>query len=180
MTAERTRLVAPADPSPEAVAVLESGWQFEGAPLNAPRLMAHHPRLLKRFAVFAGLFLDKSLLPPRDRELLTLRSTVRANSEYYFGHHVRVAETNGISPDDIRNVVDLDHVWSGRDATLISVADELVLGGVVSDQTWSELRTIYDDAQVLEAVFLPGFYRMVAGVVSSIGAESEPGLPGFP
>jgi hypothetical protein len=28
-------------------------------------------------------------------------------------------------------------------------------------------------------VFLPGFYRMVAGVVNTIGIEREPGLPGW-
>lgn len=179
MSGQRTRIAPVSDPSPEIAAMLATGWQFNDAPLNLPATLAHHPKLLNRFSVFAGLFLMRSLLPARDRELLTLRSTVRANSEYYFGHHVRVAEQNGISADDLRKVTDLDHVWTGRDAILISVADELVLDGVLSDDTWAELCDIYEEAQVLEAVFLPGFYRMVAGVVNTIGVEREPGLPGW-
>jgi 4-carboxymuconolactone decarboxylase len=58
--------------------------------------MAHHPKLLNRFTVFTGTFLTDSTLPPRDRELLTLRACYRTGTDYYFGHHVLQGEAAGL------------------------------------------------------------------------------------
>jgi 4-carboxymuconolactone decarboxylase len=173
--------VTDADDLPGGVAeMLASGWMHDGRPLNVPRTLAHHPRLLKRFSVFAGLFLLKSALPTRDRELLTLRSTFRAGTEYYFGHHILAAPESGISEADLARVTDPDAVWDGRDATLMKIADELVEHALLSDATWDEAAAFYDDSQLMEAILLPGFYRMVAGFVNTIEVQRESGVPGWP
>ena len=82
------------DPPEETRAILAKGLTWDGRPLNMPATLAHHPRLLKRFTVFAGAFLSRSVLPDRDRELLTLRAAARFDSEYYFGHHVVMFAVN--------------------------------------------------------------------------------------
>jgi 4-carboxymuconolactone decarboxylase len=50
----------------------------------------------------------------------------------------------------------------------------------VDAATWDGLSATYDEAQLLEAVLLVGFYRMLAGLVNTIGVEREPGVPGWP
>lgn len=160
--------------------LLAGTWQHNGAHLNVPLTMAHHPRLLRRFATFAGLFLFKSELPLRDREVLTLRATYRAGTEYYFGHHALGAETSGISPEVMRQITTRPGTYDDADALLVAIADELIDDGVLSDATWNAMRDRYTESQAMELVLLPGFYRMVAGFVNTLGVEREPGVPGWP
>jgi alkylhydroperoxidase family enzyme len=178
--APRPRIPPVTDPPPEVADMLATGWLHDGKPLSVPRILAHHPRLLRRFSVFAGLFLMKSELPVRDRELLTLRSTLRAGTEYYFGHHVLVAEQSGISDDVLRRMTEPAEKWSGPDELLVRVADEMVDHAVLTDRTYDDLSRRYNAAQLMEAILIPGFYRMVAGFVNTLGVEREPGVPGWP
>jgi alkylhydroperoxidase family enzyme len=177
---QRPRIPPVTDPSPEVADMLATGWLHDGKPLNMPRTLAHHPRLLRRFSAFAGLFLMKSELPLRDRELLTLRSTFRTGAEYYFGHHVLVAERSGISDDVLRRITAPAEVWSGPDELLVRVADEMVDHAILTDRTYDDLARRYNTAQLMEAILIPGFYRMVAGFVNTLGVEREPGVPGWP
>jgi 4-carboxymuconolactone decarboxylase len=145
-----------------------------------PRTMAHHPRLLRRFASFAGLFLLKCELPLRDREFLTLRATYRTGAEYYFGHHVLMAEAAGIPAEVLREITSPHGSFDEADALLITIADELLDNGVLGDATWNAVRDRYSESQAMELILLPGFYRMVAGFVNTLGVEREPGVPGWP
>lgn len=164
----------------ELVTILSTGWLHDGQPLNMPRTLAHHPRLLKRFSLFAGVFLLKSALPTRDREMLTLRATFRAGTEYYFGLHIGAAQDAGISTADVRRLTEPSAQWDGRDAVLVRIADELVADGVLTDATWDEAAALYTEEQLIEALMLPGFYRMVAGFVNTVRVQRDSGVPGWP
>src|SRR5688572_7221283 len=126
-----SRIAPLRQPSAEVQEILDKGLQYDGRPLNVPATMAHHPKLLKRFTLLAGLVLSESSLPPRERELLTLRATYRAGAEYYFGHHRRLAPAAGLTPDEIEAIVDEHSQWSDRDAALLSFADQLTAGTTV-------------------------------------------------
>lgn len=154
--------------------------QFNGEPLNEPRTLAWHPKLLKRFTVFAGMFLTHSVLPVRDREILTLRSTYRAGCEYLFGQHQLSAPDAGISSAEVSGIASDDFDWSPRDRLLLAVADELTTTTSLSDSTWDALAGIYDKQQLVEAVMLVCFYRMTSGFIITLQIEREPGVPGWP
>jgi alkylhydroperoxidase family enzyme len=97
--------IPPVPPEEEATAELfRTALTHDGRVLNAASTLAHHPRLFKRFTVFAGLFLSHSVLPERDRELITLRCAHQFDSEYYFGHHVLLA-ADVLSPEEIARTV---------------------------------------------------------------------------
>ena len=49
-----------------------------------------------------------------------------------------------------------------------------------SEATFDVLRPRWNDAELVELVALAGFYRMVSGILNSLGVEPEPGLPGWP
>jgi alkylhydroperoxidase family enzyme len=158
--------------------------KHDGRPLNAAATIAHHPRLLKRFTVFAGLFLTHSELPDRDRELLTLRSAYRARSDYYFGHHVETGRQAGLTEGQIRasatEDAGSDASWTAHDRLLLAVADELMANPELTEPTWQRLRAAYRDDQVVEAVMIVGFYRMLGGFVNTLGVQRERGIPGWP
>jgi 4-carboxymuconolactone decarboxylase len=172
----RPRISPVRDLSAEQHELLAKSTHFDGAPLNAAATLAHHPLLLKRFMLFAAIFLTHSRLPDRDRELITLRATVRCQTRYYFAHHIGPALVAGLTRDQIAGMTSEDYKWQGHDRLMITATDEIVSSMTVSDDTWNRLAGVYNDAQLEEILFLPGFYRMLAGFVKTIGVEIEPGL----
>ena len=64
--------------------------QMHGRVLNIFSTLAHYPKLLKRWMVFAGHILGKSSLPARDREILILRIGWLCRAEYEWGQHVLI------------------------------------------------------------------------------------------
>lgn len=159
--------------------MLGKSFHHNGEPLNAARVLAHHPLLLKRFSLLAGMFLSRSLLPQRDREIVTLRCAHRFDSEYYFGHHVVLAG-HLLDPEDIARTVGPSSEWTGFERLLIEATDEISETWDLSDQSWQRLSDGYTAEQMLELVFLVGFYRMTCLYVNTIGIEREPGIPGWP
>ncbi|MFM9226530.1 MAG: hypothetical protein ACKOQ1_07895, partial [Actinomycetota bacterium] len=57
----------------------------DGNPINIFATLAHHPKVLKRFTNYAGFFLNKGLLPAREREIVILRVGWNCRSVYEFG-----------------------------------------------------------------------------------------------
>ena len=76
----------------------------DGSPLNIFGTLANHPKLLKRWLVFANHVLAKSTLTPRDRELLILRAGWNNQAPYEWGQHVAIALRSDISQEEIDRV----------------------------------------------------------------------------
>ena len=49
----------------------------------------------------------------------------------------------------------------------------------ISDATWNELASHYDERQLIELPMLVGHYHLVAYTLNSLGVQREPGVPGF-
>lgn len=174
------RIPPTSDHSPEVRELLAKTRIGEGPPLNIFSTMAHHPRLLKRFNVLGGLFLGRGLLPARERELVILRTGWRTGCEYEFGQHTLIGRQAGLTDEEIRRVTQDDGQWSAGDAALIRLADEIHETRDVSDALWSDLRTRWDTAQLIELVTLAGFYGMVSAFLNAARVQLDPGVPGFP
>lgn len=150
--------------------------------LNIFTTIAHHPKLLKRWLVFASHVLAKSTLPPRDRELVILRVGWRCGSPYEFGQHTVIGGAVGVSTDEIRRLTAdrPDDAWSAHDAALIAAVDELVDHHRVSDATWESLASEWSTQQLMDLVFTVGQYVTTCMALSSFGVELDDGAPGFP
>jgi alkylhydroperoxidase family enzyme len=110
-----------------------------------------------------------------------LRTGFRSGSEYEFGQHTRIGRKEGLTEDEITRLADPDSgQWNTDDAALVALADELCDENIVSEVTWQALRTRWTDAELLELLVLAGFYRLVSGVLSSVGVALEPSVPGWP
>jgi len=144
--------------------------------------LAHNPRLLKRFNVLAGGLVTKGLIPPRERELVILRTAFRCNSIFEFGQHSVIGKTAGVSDDEIRRIVlpVANAGFAADDVALLQMVDELVGANRVSDETWQRLASRWEYAELLELMMVAGVYWMLAGILNSAGVEPEPGVPGWP
>ena len=153
-----------------------------GNALNIFRTLAHHPKLLKRWLVFGAHVLGKSTLPARERELVILRTGWRCGSAYEFGQHTVIGLETGITDDEIRALTQpLDaHPWSDDERALLTAADELHDDQCISDETWAQLRRVWNEQQVLDLVFAVGQYTLVSMALNSLGVQLDDGVPGFP
>src|SRR5919109_3214315 len=77
---------------------------MNGQVFNIFKVLAHHPKLVKRWTPFAGHVLSKQTLPFRDRELLILRIGWLNQAEYEFAQHELIARRGGITEADIERI----------------------------------------------------------------------------
>jgi alkylhydroperoxidase family enzyme len=180
-TAPRLSPVSPVTPDLEEI--IAGGLKsVDGEPLRIFGTMGHHPKLLKRFLSFGGFFLNRGLIPEREREIVILRVGWNTRSIYEFGQHTVIGRNCGLSDAEINAIArdESDHPWSRRDRGLIAMADDICADDCVGDPTWQELRADWSNAELCELVLLVGMYRMVAGFLNTMGVELDPNTPGWP
>jgi 4-carboxymuconolactone decarboxylase len=153
-----------------------------GPAVNIFRTLARHPKLFKRWLVFANHVLFKSSLPARDRELVILRTGWLCRAEYEWGQHVIIGRASGISDDEIRRIAQGPDApgWDPFDATLLRAADELHEDSFVSDATWQALGEGYSTEQLMDVVFAIGQYTLVSMALNTFGVQLDAGVEGFP
>ena len=156
--------------------------RIHGHTLNIFATLIHHPKLMKRWQVFGNHVLNKSTLPPRDRELLILRIGWLCRSEYEFGQHVVIGKQAGLSAQEIERVTRGPDAkgWDPFDSTLLRATDELHGEAFLSDATWDELAARYDTTQLFDLVFTVGQYNLVSMALNTLGVQQDKGFPGFP
>ena len=149
--------------------------------LNIFTTLVRYPRLFRRWSQFGGVLLT-GVLPPRERELLILRTGWNCGSEYEWGQHVRISRDLAMTDEEIQRVTQGPDAegWRPFDATLLRAADELHADSRVSDTTWAALAERYDERQLIELVMLVGQYHLVAMTLNSLGVQREEGVEGFP
>ena len=149
--------------------------------LNIFRTLGRNHDLYKGFLALGGHLLGGSGLPAREREIVILRTGFRSGSEYEFGQHTRIGAAVGLTDAEIARLADAGGgTWSDDDAALVAMVDELCDDDVVSEPTWGRLTTRWSDEQLLELLVLAGYYRLVSGLLNSVGVALEPETPGWP
>jgi 4-carboxymuconolactone decarboxylase len=164
--------------------VLESLGRLVERPYvdNVFTTFARHPDLLRRFRVFAAHVLFKSELAPLEREVIILRVGFRNGCEYEFAQHARVAQSYGLSREDVAQLLkdpdstSLSEQWK----LLVRAVDELFDTSTISDATWRALSAFYDDRQLMDLVFSAGAYNLVSWALNSFEVESDPDLEIIP
>lgn len=147
-----------------------------GAPvLNIFRTLARAPKALTRFNEWGAYILSRrNSLPPRERELVILRTGFVCRSGYEFAQHTRIGLAAGLSRDDIDRVkLGAGAGWDRRDAALIRAVDELVADHFVSDEVWAELRHHFDEKTCMDVVFTCGQYTQVSMFLNTFGVQLE-------
>jgi alkylhydroperoxidase family enzyme len=168
-----------AERSPSAQILLD-GVTVAGSEANVFTTLVRAEGLTRKWLPFGGKLLNGKI-PPRDRELLILRTGWNCTSEYEWAQHVVIGGAAGLTDDEIRRVPSgPTGGWSEFDATLLRAADELHEDFCITDATWAALAKVYDTSQLIELPMLVGHYHMVAMTLNSLGVQLDPGLSGFP
>ena len=160
---------------------LLAGALIAGGEANIFTTLVRHPGLFRKWMPFGGKLLAGKL-PPRDRELLILRTGWNCRAEYEWGQHVRIGLDAGLTREEIQRIpVGPDAAgWAANDAALLRAADELHDASTISDGTWALLTPTYDEKQLIEVCMVVGHYHLVAFTLNSLGVQRDPGVEGFP
>lgn len=152
-----------------------------GRILNIYSTLARHPKLLKRWSVFGTHILYQSTLPPRERELLILRTGWLCRSEYEWSQHVIIGKASGLTDEEIDRITEGPDAagWDESDIALLRGADELLADAFISDATWKKLSERFDTQQLIDIVFTVGQYHLVSMALNTLGVQLEDGLTGF-
>lgn len=150
-----------------------------GRPLRIHQLLAHHPRAgqsLNRFLDWG----EDARLTSRERRLLILRTSIRTRCGYEWDVHAQVAVTNSELSDhqleDLPRDVVSPELWTERDRLLVSLADEVCQSDTISDDLWEVASTAIDQATLIEALIVVGYYRMCGGLINAVGVPNEGAL----
>ena len=133
-------------------------------PLLLFRTLAKSPRVFGK--VFAGGLLDKGPFSLRQREILIDRTTAKLGCEYEWGVHVALfgervrfgeAEIAALVHDPANAAC-----WAADEQALIAIVDDLVDRRTIGDATWQAASKHFDEAQLLEAIAIVGFYHTIS------------------
>ena len=142
--------------------------------LNFSRVLVQHPSAYRVFLPYIDKVIRGSNLPPRDREILIIRTLALGGDVYEAHHHFAIARKSGMTEQEIEAVKAGDATSLARfDRYLVEAAEDLVRRHRISDQTWQSLSEHYSSQQLMEVVFLVGCYSVMAMITLSFGIEVE-------
>jgi alkylhydroperoxidase family enzyme len=155
---------------------------LEGRGIAVNRTMARHPKLYERWQPRQGLVVRVSKLPPKQRELIILRTGWNCQSEYEWAKHVGTvgrAREHGLDPVQIAQGAS-SGAWNEVEKALIRAADELYRDTVVSDATWRALSPQLGMELMMTAVVTVSDFRAISLSLNAYGVQLEEGDEHFP
>ena len=136
--------------------------------------VARHPTLFRAWMPFCMQLLAHSVFPPRERELLIIRTASLCGSVYELEHHLRLGAEVGLSDRDLAALTGVGPPdWALREQLLVAATDELHANHAISDATWRGLSALLTTEQLIELPMLVGHYVLVGGTLRSLGVPLE-------
>jgi alkylhydroperoxidase family enzyme len=143
---------------------------------NLRATLMRHKDLFLRWGLFATQVFVHSDIPPREKEIIILRTAWLSQSEYEWEHHVAGSKRGKLFSDDVINRIKQGpnaEGWDTYESTLVLAVDELYSKNCMSNSTWKILSERYATNQLIEILFIVGYYNLLALTMNSLGAQVE-------
>ena len=143
--------------------------------------MFKHPGLY-RGQMQLGLELNQNgTLPPREREMVILRTAWLVRSPFEWGEHVSYGKKLGLTSQDIERITHGSSApgWNEHDRAVLRGVEELIGDYAVSDQTWAILAKSWTEQQLMELPGLVGSYTLTAMIYNTLRFGLLEGNEGF-
>lgn len=159
--------------APEAFSAEQRALVGDWSAMNFARVVVAHPGLYRPLMPLIAKLIAGSDLPPRDREVLVLRTLALCGETYETAHHELIARGAGMSDAEIAAAQRGGEELAPFERLLAGAAEELVRGHTVSDAAWRGLAERYSETQLMEVVALVGGYTLMAMLTKSYGVPLE-------
>ncbi|HYX01780.1 MAG TPA: carboxymuconolactone decarboxylase family protein, partial [Reyranella sp.] len=70
--------------------------------------------------------------------------------------------------------------WTAEEQALIALVDDLIDWRTIGDETWAVLAARFDEAQILEAIALVGYYHTISFLCRGLDLPLESYAARFP
>jgi 4-carboxymuconolactone decarboxylase len=149
---------------------------------NLYATLINHPKFYGPRSTFGTYIQRESLVPPKTRELVIMRSGWLVKTEYEWAHHAPIAKDVGLTDADIARIAKGADAkgWNEDQRAVLRAVDELHRETFISDATWKTLAKYYSKEQMIEIVYTVGAYAMTGTAINSLGIQMEEGYQGFP
>lgn len=154
----------------------------EWSGMNFSNVLARSPDLYRAFVPLIKKVVADTNLPPRDRQVLCLRTLTLGNDVYEVTHHELISKSAGLNEVEIAAMrAGTGDALTAFDKVLISASEQLVRDQHIDDATWQALAQRYSQAQLMEVVVLVGAYLTMAMVTRNyeIPLEDNATFSGF-
>jgi uncharacterized peroxidase-related enzyme len=147
--------------------------RLRGRPANVHKAMAHNPLALTPFLAFyaaVGKSLDRKLW-----ELAYLRVSFLNGCEYCVQHHVASSKKVGLGTEDWKSLRTGDvQRFSESEQVALRYAEKLTrTPGNISDADVAELKTHFNDQQIVDLHLLVGLANLTNRFTNPLGVELE-------
>jgi len=165
---------------PSARDFILAGWRSGQGAVQGMNLMGTqlvHPVLAKAALPLSAHVARGITVSTRVRELLILRISWLQRSEYEYAQHIRQGRQAGLTDAEIARIPDgpLAPGWDPLDAELLRAVDEMHKMARIQDSTWARLAAHFDVKQLMDLIYIVGFYGVVSMFCNTCGVELEPG-----
>ena len=146
--------------------------------INVYRMIANAPSCLIPWTdMVKGLY--ESKVEIRYREIAILRQAFIAKSDYELHQHRFIAQSNGISEEEIKTICSTGKVTglSEIENVICDMAEQLESTAQLSDETANALKSHFSEQEVAELIILTSFYCCVARVLNATKVEIESSNP---
>jgi alkylhydroperoxidase family enzyme len=149
---------------------LTGGWHH----LVFSRVLVRHEGMYGTFVPFLAQVIAKTILPPRDREIICLRMLRLCQDVYEHTHHITIARRSGLTDQEIEAASNGEgSALTDFDRVLIRATEELQREQRITDRTWQALGLRYTQRQLMEVVFLAGCYLTMAMLTKTFDMQLE-------
>ena len=151
-------------------------------PKNIYRTLLRFPDFLAAMLPLGGRAADSSLLTPRLREFVILRTAWRCDCEYEWAQHTEIARKAGLTDEEIERIgADPAAASLGEEERMVMRAvDDLFENANLTTSSWDWLKARYDEDTIVDIIATCGFYTMLAWQLRSLGVQIEEGRAGYP
>ncbi len=150
-----------------------------GPVLNIFRTLLNHPAAAKAFLVWGGYILSrKSTLPPREREIVILRTGFLCRSGYEWTQHVPIARRAGLTDDEIARIklgAGAPGLERGRMRPCCGRPTICIASSSSPTRSGRSWRGTFGERQRMDVVFTAGQYTQVSMLLNSFGVQLDEG-----
>lgn len=149
--------------------------------LNLFKAMGNCPKIGRNFVRLGNVILNPEFIDPKLRELAILRVGNLLKSEYEFTKHVTIGLEAGITKDQINELSNwtASKKFTDIERAVLRYTDEVTLNVKVSDSTFANVKSFFNDQAIVKLTATIGYYGMVSRILVALQIELEPGEKAF-
>jgi alkylhydroperoxidase family enzyme len=171
----RVQKIETGNASPEIQKIFERIESSGNRVINIFKVVGNSPKIGRDFLRLGTAILQKGILDPSLRELAILRVGDLAKANYEFTQHVPIGLKAGLSQQQIDEISNwkTSSLFNDKECAVLCYTDEIAVDIRVSDDTFSQLKSFFNDQEIVELTITIGYYGMVSRLLEALQVELE-------